>query len=187
MFYKGWLSFTKLFGYVQFTVYVYRSIRGDILHFNHPRVSAVNLMATRTFREREKNNQQQQQSRFIGCIHLQYTCIAVAFAHWNCLLFLNSKAIKLLAGKCDGYTRPLQMNAPFLSTKILKSILTWITEKELEWEIKNKGDQFRWKENVKKFYSGSEKMKNVSGHQSENQRLWKKRSEQEHIYTTLPS
>ena len=27
---------------------------GDILHFNHPRVSAVNLMATRTFREREK-------------------------------------------------------------------------------------------------------------------------------------
>ena len=126
MFYKGWLSFTKLFGCVQFTVYVYRSIRGDILHFNHPRVSAVNLMATRT------KQQQQQQSRFIGCIHLQYTCIAVAFAHWNCLLFLNPKAIKLLAGKCDGYTRQLQMNAPFLSTKILKSILTWLTEKELE-------------------------------------------------------
>ena len=25
------------------------------------------------------------------------------------------------------------------------STLTWITEKELEREIKNKGDQFRWK------------------------------------------
>ena len=72
-------------------------------------------MATRTFREREKK--QQQQSRFIGCIRLQYTCIAVAFAHWSCLLFLNPKAIKLPAGKCDGYTRTLQINAPFLSTK----------------------------------------------------------------------
>ena len=51
------------------------------------------------------------------------------------------------------------------------STLRRITENELELEIKNKGDQFRWKENVKKFYSGSEKMKNVSGHQSENQRL----------------
>ena len=29
------------------------------------------------------------------------------------------------------------------------SRLTWITEKELEREIKNKGDEFRWKENMK--------------------------------------
>ena len=51
MLYKGWLSFTKFSGCVQFTVYVYRSsIRGDILHFNHQRVSAENHMATRTFR-----------------------------------------------------------------------------------------------------------------------------------------
>ena len=29
------------------------------------------------------------------------------------------------------------------------STLTWITEKELEQEIKNKGDQFRRKNNMK--------------------------------------
>ena len=32
---------------------------------------------------------------------------------------------------------------------ILMSTLTWITEKELELEIRNKGDQFCWKNNVK--------------------------------------
>ena len=48
--------------------------------------------------------------------------------------------------------------------------LTWITENKLEWEIKNKEDQFRWKKNMKKFYSGSEKMRNASGHQGENER-----------------
>ena len=31
---------------------------------------------------------------------------------------------------------------------ILMSILRWITEKELELEIKNEGDQFRWKGNM---------------------------------------
>ena len=40
------------------------------------------------------------------------------------------------------------------------STLTWITEKELEREIKNKGDQF---------YSAGEKMRNASGHQGENE------------------
>ena len=29
------------------------------------------------------------------------------------------------------------------------STLTWITEKELEREIRNKRDQFRWKKNMK--------------------------------------
>ena len=33
---------------------------------------------------------------------------------------------------------------------IFMSILTWITEKELE--IKNKGDQFLWKNNLKILY-----------------------------------
>ena len=32
---------------------------------------------------------------------------------------------------------------------ISMSTLTWITEKELEREIKAKGDQFRWKKNRK--------------------------------------
>ena len=31
---------------------------------------------------------------------------------------------------------------------ILMSALRWITEKELEREIKNEGDQFRWKRNM---------------------------------------
>ena len=39
---------------------------------------------------------------------------------------------------------------PILSFKfILMSTLTWITEKELEREIKNKGDQYRRKNNMK--------------------------------------
>ena len=39
---------------------------------------------------------------------------------------------------------------PIHSFSMLMSTLTWITEKELEQEIKkkNKGDQFRWKRNV---------------------------------------
>ena len=56
MFYKGWLSFTKLFGFVQLTVYGHGSIRGEILHFKHPHVSAVNRLATRAFRERKNND-----------------------------------------------------------------------------------------------------------------------------------
>ena len=56
MFYKGRLSFTKLFGFVQFTVYGHGSVRGEILHFKHPHVSAVNRLATRTFRERKNND-----------------------------------------------------------------------------------------------------------------------------------
>ena len=35
--------------------------RGEILHFKYPRVSAVNRIATRTFRDKK---QQQQQRRF---------------------------------------------------------------------------------------------------------------------------
>ena len=50
--------------------------------------------------------------------------------------------------------------------------------RELEREIKNKGDIFCWENNIK-FCSGSEKMRNASGHQGENERQWKK-SEQEH-------
>ena len=72
MFYNDCLSFKKLFGCVQFTVYVYRSIqRGDILHFDHLRFSAVNRMATRAFKAREKKRQQQ--NWFFGWIHLQLT------------------------------------------------------------------------------------------------------------------
>ena len=40
------------------------------------------------------------------------------------------------------------------------STLTWITGKELEREVNNNGDQFRWKKNMK-LYSGGEKMKSI--------------------------
>ena len=42
--------------------------------------------------------------------------------------------------------------------------LTWITEKELERVIENKGDEFRRKKNME-IQSGGEKMRNASGHQ----------------------
>ena len=40
------------------------------------------------------------------------------------------------------------------------STLTWITVKELEREVNNNGDQFRWKKNMK-LYSGGEKMRSI--------------------------
>ena len=49
------------------------------------------------------------------------------------------------------------------STLFLMSTLTWITEKEIELVIKNKGDEFRWKKH-------GEQMRNASGQQGENER-----------------
>ena len=47
--------------------------------------------------------------------------------------------------------------------------LTWITEKELERVIENKGDEFRRKQNME-IQSGGEKMRTSSGQQGENER-----------------
>ena len=49
-----------------------------------------------------------------GGVHLQHTRIAVAFAHWNFLLFLRVKTkTKIPAGKCNNRdTRMLQTNPP---------------------------------------------------------------------------
>ena len=47
--------------------------------------------------------------------------------------------------------------------------LTWITEKELERVIENKGDEFRGKKNSE-IQSGGERMRNASGQQGENER-----------------
>ena len=70
--------------------------RGEVLHFKYTRVSAVNRIATRTFRDKK----QQQRSRI------------------------------------------------FHSTEF-NSTLARTTEKETETEIKNKGDQFRLKNNMR--------------------------------------
>ena len=50
------------------------------------------------------------------------------------------------------------------------STLTWILRKQLEREINNNGDQFRWKKNMRIIHSGGEKMRNASSYQSENER-----------------
>ena len=46
---------------------------------------------------------------------------------------------------------------------------TWITEKEPEQVIENKGEEFRSKKNME-IQSGGEKMRNASGQQGENER-----------------
>ena len=52
------------------------------------------------------------------------------------------------------------------------SFSAWITEKELQRVIENKGDEFRRTKNME-IRSGGEKMRNASGQQSENERQWK--------------
>ena len=47
--------------------------------------------------------------------------------------------------------------------------LTWITEKELERVIENKGDEFVTKKNME-IESGGGKMRHASGQQGENER-----------------
>ena len=60
----------------------------------------------------------------------------------------NASAVRRLI-TTQTFREKRKTTRPILSFKfILISTLTWITEKELEREIKNKGDQFRWKKNV---------------------------------------
>ena len=58
---------------------------------------------------------------------------------------------------------------------ILVSTLKRITEKELEREIKNQRRAISLEEKLETFYSCSEKMRNASGHQAENERQGKKK------------
>ena len=52
-------------------------------------------------------------------------------------------------------------------------------EKELEWERKNKGDIFGWRNNMK-FCSCGEKMRNACIHQGENE--WREKKVNENTY-----
>ena len=54
-------------------------------------------------------------------------------------------------------------------TNKVVSFSAWITEKELQRVIENKGDEFRRKKNIE-IQSGGEKMRNASGQQGENER-----------------
>ena len=65
---------------------------------------------------------------------------------------------------------------------MLRSTLKWITEKELEQDIKKTMEANFTGRKTWKLKSSGEKMRNASGHPGENERLWKKKkSEKEHI------
>ena len=76
--------------------------------------------------------------------------------------------LKVLFGK-KSQCRPDNNKVVSFSALFLVFTLTWITEKELERVIENKGDEFRRTKNME-IRSGGEKMRNASGQQSENER-----------------
>ena len=51
--------------------------------------------------------------------------------------------------------------------------LTWITEKDLDRVLENKGDEFRRKKNMEIQSGGENGMRNASAQQGENERQWK--------------
>ena len=60
----------------------------------------------------------------------------------------------------------------------------WLTEKDLQREIKNKGHQFCWRKIMKIWTGQWENEKNASSHQGENEQQWKYRWTGTH--TTIP-
>ena len=65
------------------------------------------------------------------------------------------RGIALPSGEKKRQQSPVFSDVIFLC---FMSTLTWITENK----IKNKGDEFHWKKNMK-FHGGGEKMRNASG------------------------
>ena len=74
-------------------------------------------------------------------------------ACYSCGESLHFKHPTRFSGKSHGYVfREEKTNIKKMSLSFhlsLMSTLTWITGKELEREINNNGDQFRWKKNMK--------------------------------------
>ena len=62
-----------------------------------------------------------------------------------------------------------QQSRVFFDVIFFMFTLTWITVKELERVIENKGDEFRRKKNME-IQRGGEKIRNASGQQGENER-----------------
>ena len=62
-----------------------------------------------------------------------------------------------------------QQSRVFFGVIFFMFTLTWITVKELERVIENKGDEFRRKKNME-IRSGGEKMRRASGQQGESER-----------------
>ena len=67
------------------------------------------------------------------------------------------------------FRKKKQQSRLFFGVFFFTFTLTWITDKKLERIIENKGDEFRRKKNME-IQSGSEKMRNASGQQGENER-----------------
>ena len=76
--------------------------------------------------------------------------------------------LKVLFGR-KSHGRPDNNKVLSFSALFFVFTLAWITEKELERVIENKGDEFRRKKNME-IQSGGEKMINASGQQGENER-----------------
>ena len=72
-------------------------------------------------------------------------------------------------GRPDFQKKKITTKSCLLRRYFFMFALTWITEKELERVIENKGDEFRRKKNME-IQSGGEKMRNASGQQGENER-----------------
>ena len=62
-----------------------------------------------------------------------------------------------------------QQSRVFFDVIFFMFTLTWITEKELERVIENKGDEFCRKKNIE-IQSDGEKIRNASGQQGKNER-----------------
>ena len=62
-----------------------------------------------------------------------------------------------------------QQSRVFFDVIFFMFTLTWITVKELERVIENKGDEFRRKKNME-IQRGGEKVRNASGQQGESER-----------------
>ena len=76
--------------------------------------------------------------------------------------------LKVLFGR-KSHGRPDNNKVLSFSALFFVFTLAWITEKELERVIENKGDEFRRKKNME-IQSGGEKRTNASGQQGENGR-----------------
>ena len=76
--------------------------------------------------------------------------------------------LKVLFGR-KSQGRPDNNKVVSFSALFFVFTLSWITEKELERVIENKGDEFRRKKNME-IYSGGGEMRNAGGQQGENER-----------------
>ena len=70
------------------------------------------------------------------------------------------------------FRKKKQQQSRVFSALFFMFTLTWITEKELDRVIENKGDEFRRNKNME-IQNGGERMRNARGQQGKDERQWK--------------